>query len=69
VHLKFWPGISKHHKKLASKDRNLADVMEVLGIANDNKIKVSLEEAAFDNRTNISNHEAGPERNRSHITS
>jgi hypothetical protein len=69
VHLKFWPGISKHHKKLASKDRNLADVMEVLGIANDNKIKVSLEEAAFDNRTNISNHEAGPECNRSHITS
>ncbi|KAJ5605331.1 hypothetical protein N7510_010485 [Penicillium lagena] len=58
VHLKFRPGISDHHKKLASKDRNLEDVMEVLCIANDNKIKVSLEEAAFDN-DNISNHEDG----------
>jgi hypothetical protein len=36
--------------------------MEVLGIANDNKIKVSLEEAAFDNHTNISNHGDGHER-------
>lgn len=34
VHLKFRPGISKHHKKLASKDKDLEDVMQVLGIAN-----------------------------------
>lgn len=55
VHLKFRPGISDHHNKLASKDRNLEDVMEVLGIAKDNNIKDSLDEAAFNNR--ISNHE------------
>ncbi|KAJ5642231.1 hypothetical protein N7490_006231 [Penicillium lividum] len=50
VHLKFRPGISDHHNKLASKDRNLEDVMEVLGIAKDNNIKDSLDEAAFNNR-------------------
>jgi hypothetical protein len=69
VHLKFRPGISNHHKKLASKDRNLADVMEVLGIANDNKIKVSMEEAAFDDHTNISNHGDSHERDWSQIGS
>lgn len=57
VHLKFRPGIGEHHKKLASNDKNLEDVVEVLGIANDNKIKVSLEEAAFGNHNNASNHE------------
>jgi len=60
VHLKFRPGIDDHHKKLASKDKNLEDVLEVLGVANDNKIKVSLEEAAFNNHNNISNYEHGP---------
>ena len=55
VHLKFRPGISDHHNKLASKDRNLEDVMEVLGIAKDNNIKHSLDETASNNR--ISNHD------------
>lgn len=59
VHLKFRPGISDHHKNLASKDRDLEDVREVLGIANENKIKDSLEEAAFESHNNISNHEDG----------
>jgi hypothetical protein len=55
VHLKSRPGISDHHIKLASKDRNLEDVMEALGIVKDNNIKDSLDEAAFNSR--ISNHE------------
>ncbi|KAJ5267895.1 hypothetical protein N7478_010703 [Penicillium angulare] len=59
VHLRFWPGIGDHHKKLASKDRNLQDVMEVLGVANDNKNKAFLEETAFSNHNNLNN-EDGP---------
>jgi hypothetical protein len=59
VRLRFRPGISEHHKKLASKDRNLEDVMEVLGIANDEKIKISLEDAAFESQNSNSNHADG----------
>jgi hypothetical protein len=36
VTLKFWRGLSGYHGHLASKDSNLADVMEVLDCANDN---------------------------------
>lgn len=57
VYLRFLLGISNHLKKLASKDKNLEDVMEVLGIAKVKKIQVSLEEAAFESRNNIPNHE------------
>ncbi|TKA60971.1 hypothetical protein B0A49_12067 [Cryomyces minteri] len=35
----FWSGLSGYHSKLASKDRNLADVMEVLDTANDSEMK------------------------------
>ncbi|KAI9783326.1 MAG: hypothetical protein M1835_003821 [Candelina submexicana] len=37
VPLKFWPGLSGYHKKLAHNDPNLTDVMEILDTANDNK--------------------------------
>lgn len=37
VPLKFWPGLSDYHQKLASKSPNLQDVFEVLGTANDNQ--------------------------------
>lgn len=57
VCLRFRPGASDHHKKLVSKDKNLADVMEVLKIANDGKIKASMEEAAFESHNNISYHD------------
>ncbi|KAJ5202925.1 hypothetical protein N7449_005004 [Penicillium cf. viridicatum] len=53
--LPVWKGISDHHKKLASKDRDLEDVMEVLGNANDDKIQAAQEEAAFESQNNISN--------------
>ncbi|KAJ9668797.1 hypothetical protein H2201_001043 [Coniosporium apollinis] len=33
---KFWPGLSPYHDKAASKDDNLADIMEVLDTAVDN---------------------------------
>lgn len=58
VCLRFQPGTSNHHKKLASKDKNLADVMEVAHIAKDNKIKVSMEEAVFKSHDSISNHDS-----------
>ncbi len=35
--LKFWHGLSGYHKKLASKNRNMQDVFEILDTANDNK--------------------------------
>jgi hypothetical protein len=57
VHLRFLLGVSDHHKKLASKDKNLEDVIEVLGIANNDKIQATLEGAAFESRNNISHHE------------
>ncbi|KAF2842793.1 hypothetical protein M501DRAFT_28089 [Patellaria atrata CBS 101060] len=34
--LRFWSGLSGYHHKLASKDKHIADVMEVLDTANDN---------------------------------
>lgn len=37
VPLKFWHGLSEYHRKLASKNRNMQDVFEVLDTANDNK--------------------------------
>ncbi|KAI9724513.1 MAG: hypothetical protein M1812_000581 [Candelaria pacifica] len=37
VPLRFWPGLSGYHKKLAHNDPNLTDVMEILDTANDNK--------------------------------
>jgi hypothetical protein len=36
VTLNFWRGLSGYHSRLATKDSNLADVMEVLDCANDN---------------------------------
>lgn len=56
VRLKFRPGIRDHHKKLAFKDRDLAHLMEVLDLANDNKIKMSREEAAIANHNKFSYH-------------
>lgn len=58
VCLRFQPGTSDHHKKLASKDKNLRDVMEVLHIANNNKMKNSMEEAVFKSHDSISNHDS-----------
>lgn len=58
VSLRFQPGTSDHHKKLASKDKNLADVMEVLHIVNDNKIKASMEDAVFKSHDSIENHDS-----------
>ncbi len=37
VPLRFWPGLSGYHKKLAHNDPNLTDVMEILDTANDSK--------------------------------
>lgn len=58
VCLRFRPGASDHHKKLSSKDKNLADVMEVLKIANDSKIQASMEEAAFESHNSIPYHDS-----------
>lgn len=57
VRVRFRPGVSDLHKKLAFKDRGLADVMEVLDIAIDNKIEASREEAALLGQNRISYHE------------
>ncbi|RMJ23894.1 C2 domain-containing protein [Aspergillus sp. HF37] len=57
VRFRFRPGISGHHKKLAFKDSGLADVMEVLDIATDNKIEASREEAALVGQNRTSCHE------------
>ncbi|GAD94031.1 hypothetical protein LEMA_P102160.1 [Paecilomyces variotii No. 5] len=40
MRLRFQPGISDRHNKLVSKDRNLGDVMEILGTLKHNKIKI-----------------------------
>ena len=37
VPLKFWHGLSGYHRKVASKNQNVNDVMECLDVANDNK--------------------------------
>lgn len=37
IPLKFWHGLSGYHHRLASKNRNVQDVLEVLETANDNK--------------------------------
>jgi hypothetical protein len=37
ISFKFRPGLSRHHKKLAAKNLSLADVIECLGIVNNNK--------------------------------
>lgn len=58
IRLRFQPGISNHHKKLFSRDKNLADVMEVVHIANNNKVKISKEEAVFESHDSISNHDS-----------
>lgn len=57
VRVRFRPGVSNHHKKLAFKDRGLADVMEVLDTAIDKKIEASREEAALLGQNRISYHE------------
>lgn len=37
VPVKFWPGLSGYHKRLASKNHNLKDIFEVLDTAGDNQ--------------------------------
>ncbi|KAF2454938.1 meiotically up-regulated gene 190 protein [Lineolata rhizophorae] len=44
VHIKFWPGLSGYHSKIASGDIHVAQVMEVLDAAEDND-QVNEEEA------------------------
>ena len=40
VSLRFWPGLSGYHKAVASKDKNIRDMVEVLNCANDEEGEV-----------------------------
>lgn len=58
VPLKFWPGLSGYHQKLASKNPSMQDVFEVLDTANDNKeVEASLAEEDSDSSSDSSSSE------------
>ena len=61
ISLKFWRGMSDYHRKLASKNPSLGDVLEILDVANDNReIRKMIADQTSDSDTSDSDDEHNP---------